>query len=197
MWLRMVIAGFVGGFLVFCMGAVNHTVFHFQDRTFLKVPESSKFSDDLAVRDLKHGLYVFPDMPMAAEQSDAEKMAAFNERYSKGPSGMLLIVHHGPVLMGENLGKEFFSNVIAALMASWVVSLMAAEVGFARRWLAVVVMGIFAWISLTASYGIWYRFPHDFVHDELYCALLEWGVAGLVIAAIVRRSPAAAAVQTT
>lgn len=197
MWLRIVIAGIVGGFLVFCMGAVNHTVFHFQERTFLKIPESSTFSDNLTARDLKHGLYVFPDMPTAADQRDPEKMTAINERYGTGPSGMLLIVHKGPVLMGENLGKEFVSNVIAALMASWIVSLIAADVGFAHRWFAVVVMGLFSWISLTASYGIWYRFPHDFVHDELYCALLEWGVAGLVIAAIVRRPPVAAPVQPT
>src|SRR6478752_3907645 len=140
MWLRILIAGIVGGFLVFCMGAVNHTVFHFQERTFLKIPESSTFSDNLTARDLKHGLYVFPNMPTAAERSDSEKTVAFNERYSHGPSGMLLIVHKGPVLMGENLGKEFFSNVIAALMASWIVSLIATDVGFARRWFAVVVM---------------------------------------------------------
>jgi hypothetical protein len=195
MWLRIVIAGIVGGFLVFCMGAVNHTVFHFQERTFLKIPESATFSSDLTARDLKHGLYLFPDMPTDEEKKDEAQMKAFNERYSKGPSGMLLVVHNGPVLMGENMGKEFVSNVIAAWMAAWIVSLFAADVGFARRWFAVVAMGIFSWISLTASYGIWYRFPHDFVHDELYCALIEWGVAGLVIAAIVRRGPVAAPVS--
>src|SRR5215212_1356245 len=134
MWLRIVIAGIVGGFLVFCMGAVNHTVFHFQDRTFLKMPYSSAFSDDLTTRGLAHGLYVFPDMPTAADQGDAEKMAAFNERYGAGPSGMLLIVHKCPILMGENLGKEFVSNVVAALLGSWVVSLIASDVGFVRRW---------------------------------------------------------------
>ncbi len=195
MWARILVASLVGGFLVFCMGAVNHTVFHFQDRTFLKMPESSAFSEHLSSRGLAHGLYVFPDMPTVEDQSDPAKMAAFNERYGAGPSGMLLIVHKGPILMGENLGKEFFSNMIAALMAAWIVSLMAADVGFGRRWLAVLLMGVFAWVSLTASYGFWYRFPHDFVHDELYCALLEWGVAGLVIAAIVRRPPVAASVH--
>ena len=67
-----------------------------------------------------------------------------------------------------------------------------ADGSFAKRWLAVLAMGVFAWFSLSASYGIWYRFPHDFVHDEFYCAVLEWGVAGLAIAAIVRRPTAAA-----
>lgn len=195
MWARIFIASFVGGFLVFCMGAVNHTVFHLQERTFLNIPDSPSFSEHLKSRGLPHGLYVFPDMPTAADQSDPAKMAAIDERYGAGPSGMLLIVHQGKISMGENLGKEFFSNVIAALLASWVVSLIAAEVHFIRRWLAVVAMGLFSWFSLAASYGIWYRFPHDFVHDEFWCALIEWGVAGLAIAAIVKRKPATVPAQ--
>ena len=194
MWLRIVLASLVGGFLVFCMGAVNHTVLPLQERTFLNIPDTATFSDHVTARGLAHGLYVFPDLPTAADQSDPAKMTAFNERYAAGPSGMLLIVHKGPISMGENLGKEFSSNVIAALMASWIVSLIAAEVHFIRRWLAVVAMGLFSWFSLAASYGIWYRFPHDFVHDEFWAVLIEWGVAGLAIAAIVKRKPAAAAV---
>ena len=101
---------------------------------------------------------------------------------------MLLIVPTGQDMMtGETLGKELVTNVIAALLASRVVSLMAVEVGFVRRWLAVFVIGIIGWFSFIASYGIWYRFPHNFVHDELFGAAIEWGVAGLAIAAIVRR----------
>ena len=84
MWLRILIGGIVGGVLVFCMGAVNHTVLHLQDRTFLKIPDSSTFSEHLASRGLAHGLYVFPDMPTAADQSDPAKMEAFNERYGAG-----------------------------------------------------------------------------------------------------------------
>src|SRR4029078_8500651 len=64
---------------------------------------------------------------------------------------------------------------------------ISVDVGFGRRWLAAVVMGAFAWFSLTTSYGIWYHFPHTFVHDEFLCPLFEWSVAGVAIAAIVRR----------
>jgi len=99
--------------------------------------------------------------------------------------------------MAENLGKELASNVIAAFMAAWVISLAGPDVGFGRRWLAVLLMGLIGWMSLAASYGIWYRFPHDFLHDELLCAFLEWSVAGLAIAAIVRRKPVATVTQET
>src|SRR5262245_58985959 len=190
MWLRILLAGIVGGFLIFFMGFVSHAIFELQGRTMRNIPESSSFSDYLKDRGWQHGLYVFPDMPSAADQKDAEKMKALNERYKAGPSGMLLIVHTGEDMMNmETLGKEFVSNLLAAFIAAWVVSLMATEVGFVRRWLAVFLMGLLAWCSISASYGIWYRFPHDFIHDELFCAALEWGVAGLGIAAIVRRRP--------
>jgi hypothetical protein len=189
MWLRILLAGIVGGILIFIMGATNHMAFHLLDRTFKNLPEPDTFSEQLKTRDLNHGFFLFPGMPTAEEQKDEATMAAWNDRYAAGPSGMLLIVHRGPLLMGELMGKELASNFIAALLAAWIISLAGSDVGFFRRWLAAVVIGLIGWFSFIASYGIWYRFPHDFVHDEALCALLEWSVAGIAIAAIVHRPP--------
>src|SRR5262245_59474398 len=192
MWLRILIAGIVGGILIFVMGATNHMAFQLLDRTFRNIPDSATFIDQLKTRGLKDGIYVFPDMPTAAEHSDEAKMKELNERYKAGPAGMLLIAPTGQDMMGpETLGTELATNVIAALLASWVISLCGSDVGFIRRWIAAVAIGRVGWFSFVASYGIWYRFPHNFVHDEFLCGLLEWGVAGLAIAAIVRRKPVA------
>jgi len=188
MWRRILIAGIVGGILIFVMGATNHMAFQLLDRTFHNIPDSGTFIEHLKTRGLKHGFYVFPDMPTSAEHSDGAKMAELNERYKAGPAGMLLIAPTGQDMMTlETLGKELATNVIAALLAAWVVSLAGSDVGLGRRWLVVIVIGLIGWFSFIASYGIWYRFPHDFVHDEALCALLEWSVAGVAIAAIVRR----------
>jgi len=191
MWLRVLIGGIAGGVLVFFMGAFGHMVLGLQGRTLRNVPESESFAEHVKSKNLKPGFYVFPDMPTGADGNDPKKYSEANERYKAGPAGMLLIVPTGQDMMtGETLGKELATNVIAALLASWVVSLMAVEVGFVRRWLAVFVIGIIGWFSFIASYGIWYRFPHNFVHDEFLGAAIEWGVAGLAIAAIVRRKAA-------
>lgn len=187
MWGRILIASLVGGVLVFCTGATNHMAFHLLDRTMRNIPESYSFAGELKSRNLSHGLYVFPNMPTPAEQSDPIKMKEFSLRYAAGPSGLLIIAHQGPMLMSEMIGKELVTNLIAAFMVAWIVSLFGPEVGFGRRWFAVLLMGLMGWVTLAASYGIWYRFPHDFLHDELLCAFLEWSVAGLAIAAIVRR----------
>jgi hypothetical protein len=190
MWIRILIAALTGGVLVFVMGATNHMAFQLLDRTFMTLPDEAKVADALQSSGAKPGIYSLPGHPSARDMQDEVKMKALNERYKAGPSGVIIVAPTGQDMMtGETLFKEFATNTIAALLAAWVVSLMAPETGFVRRWFAVIGMGLMGWFSLVASYGIWYRFPHDFVHDEFLCALLEWGVAGLAIAAIVRRPP--------
>jgi hypothetical protein len=187
---RILIAGIVGGVLIFVMGAVNHMVLGLQGRTMSGVPEEPTFIDHLKGRNLKPGLYTFPEMGSNTEEKDQAKVYAdVNERYKAGPAGLLLIAPTGEDMMSpKTLGLELATNVIAAFLASCVIGIVGATSSFGRRWLAVLLIGIIGWFSLTASYGIWYRFPHAFIHDEFLCALLEWSVAGVAIAAIVRRS---------
>jgi hypothetical protein len=197
MLVRVLIAGVVGGILVFIMGAVEHAALGLQSRTMLRVPDEQTFIEHLKSRNLKPGLYDFPAMPANVKEKDQAKLYdEINARYKAGPAGLLLIAPTGEDMMGaKTLGLEWASNTIAAMLVAWIVSLMGADTGFLRRWLSVVAIGVVGWLSLTASYGIWYRFPHAFCHDELYCVLLEWVVAGLAIAAIVRRPPALVATK--
>lgn len=196
MFIRILIAGIVGGILVFVAGAMCHAVLQLQSRTMVGIPGETSFIDHVKGQSLKPGLYTFPEMPKeAAEQDMAKAYAEVNEKYKAGPAGLLLIAPTGEEMMSpKTLGLEWATNTAAALLVAWLVSLFGPDVGILRRWLAVAVVGVVAWLSIAASYGIWYRFPHDFVHDELYCALIEWAVAGLAIAAIVRR-PAGAISQ--
>ena len=192
MWLRVLLAGIVGGVLMFFMGATNHMVFGLMDRAMLRFEDEGAKIDQIREWKLKPGLYAFPEMPANATREEWEKMYdEVNAKYKAGPAGMLLIAPPGHDMMtSQTLLMEAASNVMAALMAAWIVSLMGVEIGFGRRWVATLLIGLVGWCSLTASYGIWYRFPHEFVHDELFCVVIEWGVAGLAIAEIVRRRPA-------
>jgi hypothetical protein len=191
---RIFIAGIVGGILAFVMGAVCHAVLQLQSRTLARIPDEPAFIEHIRGRNLNPGLYSFPEMAKeAADQDMAKAYAGVNEKYRAGPAGLLLTAPTGEDMMSpKTLGLEWATNTAAAFLAAWLVSLFGADVGFVRRWLAVVVIGVVSWLSIAASYGIWYRFPHNFIHDELYCALIEWAVAGIAIAAIVRRPTLAA-----
>ncbi len=61
---------------------------------------------------------------------------------------------------------------------------------FGRRVLVVGLLGLLAWLSISASHWIWYGFPTAFVGAELIDQVVGWLVTGLVIAKIVPR-PAA------
>jgi hypothetical protein len=194
MWMRIIVGGIVGGILMFVMGAVSHMFLQLQDRTMLTLPDEPAFVEQIKGHNLKPGIYSFPEVPTSAHQQDQARLyEEINERYKAGPAGWLIIHPTGEDMMGATqLLAEPVSNIVAALLASWIVSLFAADVGYGRRVGAIIAMAVSGWASISVSHAIWYRFPHAFTHDELFCALLEWSVAGVAIASIVRRPPVTA-----
>ncbi|HXU11392.1 MAG TPA: hypothetical protein VN898_05460 [Candidatus Binatia bacterium] len=58
----------------------------------------------------------------------------------------------------------------------------------ARYWprvLAVALLGVFAWLSLSVSYWNWYGFPASFILAEGIDQAVGWTLGGLAIARIV------------
>ncbi|MBI3866864.1 MAG: hypothetical protein HY290_33710 [Planctomycetia bacterium] len=191
MGIRILLAGIIGGLLTFAMGAVNHMVFEFGDRSIHRLPDEEAFQAAIRSQNLQHGMYGFP-RPAERPRDDAA-MNAFNEKYKQGPNGMLIVGATGEDLMPpHHLIAEAVTNIVFCLLAAWVVSRFDPRCGFIARWLAVVAIGLMAWLSIPASYAIWYRFHSSFIHDELFGSLIETAVAGLAIAAIVRPKLSAA-----
>ncbi|MCI0682171.1 MAG: hypothetical protein L0Y71_08710 [Gemmataceae bacterium] len=191
---RILLAGVLGGAVAFVCGAIEHMVFQWQGRTFKSLPDDAALMEFLKKEAPDAGIYAFPD-PAGADQDD-KAYAELNERYKKGPNGILLIGPTGEDMMGpKQLGLEALSVILVALIAAWIVSLLAPGTDYLQRVGVVLLIGVAAWLSISVSHGIWYRFPDAYVRDELLCALFEWGVAGLVIAAIAR--PPAASTPTS
>jgi len=189
--IRVLTAGIIGGALVFCAGAFNHMVLKLEGRAFSQFDKDDEVRAFLKARDLKPGLYRFPSIDEKATDMTKEG-ERWNAAYKEGPSGLLVLAPAGEDAMGQpQLVAEFVSNMLAALIAAWIVSNLGTDSSYLWRWATVFSLGLFTWLSTSASFGIWYRFPHEFIHDGLFCALIEWGVAGLVIAALV--NPAAPA----
>src|SRR5436190_21334428 len=179
---RILVAGLVGGILVFFMGFVEHELLGWSARTFLRLEKNAEFRDYLRGDKLGPGMYPFPQMPKDKTPAETER---FSKEWKPGPSGFLIVAPPGDLNMGKMLGGEFISNVIASLIAAWIVSLISADKTFLWRWKAVVLMGIFGWMSIVASQGIWWQFPWPFIRDELLCTILEWCVGGAAIAGLV------------
>lgn len=184
---RVILAALVGGIAMFGVAFVEHSMFHLVDRQLLRPEEPSTAAESIKRHFPNEGAYFYPPMPAAPSQQTEQDRAALNEAYKKGPAGVFVIAPTGQDAMGPmQLGGELATNVFAALLAAAIVAMLRPDAGFAGRWAAVFLMGLITWVSVNASYFLWYRFPLLWVRDELFCALMEWAAAGIVIAAIVR-----------
>jgi hypothetical protein len=135
-----------------------------------------------ALQGSKAGLYFFPGMDMSRKPT-AEEQAAWEAKVKSGPTDLLVYNPRGEAMSPRQLGSEFLSNVLAAAIAAFVASLLAAAYG--RRVLAVALLGLFGWMSLSVSYWIWYGFPSSFILAEGITEVVGWFLAGLAIARIV------------
>ncbi len=182
---RILLAGLAGGLVAFALATAGHVTLGLGDAGKSNVPEEYAFIDSIKYYRFQPGLYVFPGLP---SNSSAADRLALNERYKAGPSGLLLIGPTGQDIVGpKQWGLQAATHILAALIGAWIVSLLASDVGFARRWFVVVSIGISGWFALNASYGIAHRFPWEFLQGGLLSVLIEWSAAGLVIAALVRQ----------
>jgi hypothetical protein len=176
---------------MFGAGFAEHMLLGWVGRTMKRPAEQSTLAEDFKKHFPSEGIYAFPMMPEGVEKLSKDEMTkaweTANEEYKKGPSAFVSVAPTGQDMMSPmQLGGEFASNFVAAFLAAIIVALMRPEVGFAGRWAAVFLIGIITWVAVNASYFLWYRFSWQFVQDELFCTMVEWAVAGIVIAAIVR-----------
>lgn len=178
---RILLAGIIGGIIVFVWGFVSHAVLPLG-----KMGVKALSNEDAVVSALKAGakepgVYMFPggDMETAANR------AALDDKYKAGPRG-IIVVDPAPsnqgVMSPMQLGVEFASNVLAALVAAMIVSVIAAAT--ITRIFVVGMMGLFSWLSHSVSYWNWYKFPTDYIVADLMIELVGWLAAGIFIAMI-------------
>lgn len=187
---RVLLAGLLGGLAIFGAGFVDHMIFGWGHRAFLRVKDENALITSIDGLVKLPGIYGVPQlsesydaMTKPEQTKEIERLAAV---YKTGPAAYIIVTPRGEEMMSRRqLGLEALTNVVAATLAAWIVW-QASGSGFCGRWCIVVTIGAITWLCISASQNIWYRFPWPFVRDELFSALFEWALAGVVIAAIVR-----------
>ncbi len=185
----IVIGGLLGGVVMFFWGFVSHMLLPIGSAGLI---EASLAQQDAVIATLKDnlqqgaGVYIVP-MEMAAMSDEATAKAAGARALANPyafivyqPQGVDTVSH-----MGTNLGIEWATNTVSALLAAFLVSF--AAVGFGKRVLLVVLIGLFGWIANMLPMWNWYRFTPDFVHGLLVTQVVGWLLVGIVIAWALRR----------
>jgi hypothetical protein len=181
---RILLAGIVGGIVIFVWSAVAHMATPLGELGIKQVSNEDRFigAVQLSIRDA--GFYYFPAGPHGKNASESARKA-WEEKVRMGPAGILVVHPEGiEPISPKVLGLEFATNVMAALLAALI--LTQVQGGYFSRVFVVTLMGAFGVVSLLASYVIWYGFPLDYILGETITEVVGCFLAGLALAAIVR-----------
>ncbi len=183
---KIAIAGVVAGLVLFAWGFVSHVVLPLGDVGISSVAGDEALLSALGESLPADGFYFLPGW--GEGDPGEEEMAAWQERYRRGPRAVVLFRRAGgdPMSVGQ-LAVQLLTDVAAGLVAAFLVSVTA--LGFRPRILFVLLLGLFAWIAVELPLWNWYWFPTDYTLAQALDALVGWGLAGWVLAKLV---PAAA-----
>ncbi|MBK7404063.1 MAG: hypothetical protein IPJ41_05390 [Phycisphaerales bacterium] len=189
--IRVLVAAFVGGIIVFAWGAVSHMMLPIGDMGIQNLPDEEAFAPVIREHIKSPGLYLFPGMP--PEGRTEAGMAEWTGRVKAGPNGILIVdPGQGPdqIMPPSMLAIEWGANTLAALVAAAVLSGLRGPL--VCRAGIVGLLGVFAWLSIDVSYWNWYKFPTMQTLGELIDQAVGWSLAGLAMSAIIPRAGAPA-----
>jgi hypothetical protein len=176
---RIILAAIVGGLIVFIWSAVAHMVTPLGTMGLSTFPNEAPVVDAIRGNVPKSGMYFFPGMDPAQKPTPE-----YERKYKSGPTGLLIVTVGGSEMVSpRQLGSELVTNIVGAYIAAILAAMMVGTT--LRRALAIALLAIFASVSLSFSYWIWYNFPPAFVLGEMVTELIGWFLAGLVIARLV------------
>ncbi|GAB3354044.1 hypothetical protein [Lysobacter tyrosinilyticus] len=182
--MRVILAGIVGGVLLFFWGFVAHMLLPFSEQALKPVPNEAAMLDAVRANITENGVYALPHLNYKTA-SEADKQA-YADKVANGHSGLLVIRTGGVSMdMKKELSMEFLSNVLAALVAALAVAGIGVR-GYGGRVGTIFAFGVVAWLSVSVSQWTWYGFSTDFLISDLVDQWGGWLLAGLGMAAILK-----------
>lgn len=181
--MRIVIAGIIGGIVLFIWSALAHTALPIGEMGF-KLPVEQRSALSILARTATSGPGVYTYPSTAPEtMNDADAMSAFRQKYAGSPYAFVVYQPGGnPALtsMTPNLVKQFLFVTLAALLMAWVLSQLSA--GFGRRVVVAGSLGLFAWLIVNVPYWNWFVFPLQFTIGAVIEQVVGWLLGGAAIA---------------
>jgi len=188
---KVIIGGLVGAVLVFLVSFIWHMATGLGEYGIKTMPGDGAVETAMRASIHEPGFYFFPAMANTKGQSkeqQAAAQAAYLAAYEQGPTGILVYrPGGGPLQFGKLLANQFLFNVIAALLIAWILAIAAGGTSFGGRALIVLLISIIAGVIYDLPYWNWYNFPMDYTIVHILSWVIAWGVAGLGMAAIVKR----------
>jgi len=189
--IRVIVAGIVGGLLMFVGGFLVHAVAGSDFMVKQDLPAEERVVSAITDTISQRGWYVFPGIHAAKKSEEAKKEV--EEKMKKGPTGLIIYNPGGFEMNPQTLGTEFVSNVAVCIILSAV--LVRVSASKATRIALAALMGAAAWMAIDVSYWNWDSFPNTFVIAGLVEQVFCWLLAGIGITLVLGRHIIAAPIS--
>ena len=178
LWLPVLVAAV----LTFIGSALVWTAFHWHDADWRLVPDEPALQEFLRKAGLGRGQYMFPHMePKPADRAAAQK--TWEERYARGPVGVLILGRPGRMSMPKMMGQM---GALVLVVSFFIAYIAAHALPFGASYLAVFrIVGATAFVAYGSAQfvdSIWFyrswRTTWLNVLDALLYACLTAGAFG-------------------
>ena len=185
---RTLLAGVVGGIVLFVWGAVSHMALDLGSVGVKVIPNEDPVLAVMRENIAEPGFYFIPGEGMEPGTTPTpEQQERWNAKYRQGPTGILVYQPQGREPFDPMMFVvELASNIGAALIAAFLLSAAGSLTGFLTRVLFVTALGLFSWLDLSVSYWNWYGFPTDYSLGLLAQGVIGWALVGATLAAILK-----------
>jgi len=188
---NILLAGILGGVALFAWESVAHMALPlgeagirtFGDREGLMM---AALKDNIK----ESGFYFFPgpeDRPGMTKEQKAKSMEAAMQRMASQPTGIMIVHPHGrPPNMATMLPIQLAGDVVAMLVAAWMLDQAVMLKSYAGRVLVVSLMGLIPTLQTDMPQWNWYGFPDAYFAAQFLVHLAGFAAGGLVLARMVK-----------
>jgi hypothetical protein len=186
MSVRTLIAGIVGGVVLFVWGSVAHVALPLGEVGFSPLPNEDAVLEAMRANITQPGLYFLPWLG-PEQRTNAAAMQAWAEKAKRGPVAFIVYQAQSEgEISPAQLGVEFGSNLLVGLIAAMVLGGMSGGVG--SRALMAGLIGLMASLDTFISFWNWYKFPTDYSLAQGFVQVVGFLLMGAAIAAIAKKS---------
>ena len=193
---RILIAGIVGGVVMFVWNFVAHDLLPLGEMGVKVMPNEDAVTSALqtSLGDTP-GFYFFPSGGLTPDATREQKQAAMKkteEQMAAGAAGVLIYRPKRIFNFPKRLVIQFATDVAEALLAVFLLA-QTRITGFGGKVGFVLTAGFLAAITTNVPYANWYGFPKDFTMGQMITQILGFLLVGIVAAIVLGKRTA----QTT
>jgi hypothetical protein len=180
--MRIGTAALLGAIVVFFWQFLAHMVLPIGQMGFRQPANEDVVLQAVTTGLPQPGIYYLPTID-PNKMNDEATVKAWAAKSQKNPFVWAVVNTSptgDPMSMAPQLTKQFITNLLAALLATFV--LAATAWTFGARVIGATAFGLFGWLMNIVPQWNWYRFPSDFLVGNLLEQGIGWLLGGIAIA---------------